>query len=74
MEKIYCFDENDKIKVVKIEVSEKRRQLYECLGIYEGAILTIFFKCKKNLIVKLDEKKIALSKEASEEIFAERIF
>ncbi|MBQ8496109.1 MAG: hypothetical protein IJ489_01475 [Clostridia bacterium] len=74
MEKIYCFDKNDKIEIKKIDTTPEKRKIYEKSGILEGAILEIFFKYQKYLIVKIGENKFALSAEATKEIFGERLF
>ena len=74
MKRIYCFDKNDKIKVKKLDTTPEKQLIYESFGISEGTILEIFFKYRNDMIVKIGEYKLALSAEATKEIFAERIF
>ena len=70
---IHLFSENNKIKIEKLLISEKNRELYSEFGLIENTKAVILWKSGKKIILKIGENKLALSERAAENILASLI-
>ncbi|WP_333785173.1 FeoA family protein [Thermocrinis sp.] len=57
-----------KVKVLKLEGNDEIIKKLEAMGIREGKVLEVVQKLGRNIVVKLDHSKIAISKSLAKRI------
>ena len=67
---LHTFGKNDKITIRKLLIYNKKREIFEAMGLYEGCEAEIIFKHGKKIILKIGNTKLALTEKISENILA----
>jgi len=57
-----------KVKVLKLEGNDESIKKLEAMGIREGKVLEVVQKLGRNIVVKLDHSKVAISKSLAKRI------
>ncbi len=73
MKRLFEFVENDRILITAIQTTTARMRFYESLGLFEGAVLSLFLRDKKRVIVKIGKTKFAFSEQITAEILGKKL-